>query len=68
MEVPFVAYENSRLFSILPAAFMEFLSQMFFLETLCLLKKPLFHQDYKHILDYLGLETPAALQSSSLQH
>ena len=31
-------------------------------------KKPLFHQDLKHILDYLGLEGPAALQSSSLQH
>ena len=31
-------------------------------------KKPLFHQDFKHILDYLGLEGPAALQSSSLQH
>ena len=31
-------------------------------------KKPLFHQDFKHILDYLRLEAPAALQSSSLQH
>ena len=31
-------------------------------------KKPLFHQDFKHILDYLGLEAPAALQSSSQQH
>ena len=31
-------------------------------------KKLLFHQDFKHILDNLGLETPAALQSSSLQH
>ena len=27
-----------------------------------LLKKPLFHQDFKHILDYLRLETTAALQ------
>ena len=33
MLVPCVAYENSRLFSILSAAFMEFVSQTFFLEA-----------------------------------